>query len=137
MSFREFMDQSKPWKAKRAEIIQFWQSLRPFLPINAQPVPKQRTDTRFKYDGLRITGNAQFINSILSRIKDLLRFEDQPGVKLDIEYEQIETKSGELHSEPRFVCYIYVMEEPGSGIKKPSIGLPGDIKTPSLDDIKA
>jgi len=111
MNFKEFVKQNKPWKAKRDDIIQLWKTIRPYLPITAQPVPTEHEGTRYRFDGIRLTGTSAFINSILSRIKDFLQYDDQPGVKLDIEYEQIESKEGELESASRYVCYIHLIED--------------------------
>ncbi len=110
MNFREFVGQ-KPWKAKRDEILMLWKNIRPYLPIDAETVPKEHEGTRYRYDGIRITGRSRFVNAILSRMKDFLHYDGQPGAKLDVEYQQIETKEGELQSEPRFVCYIHLMED--------------------------
>jgi len=101
----------KVWRAKRQDIIDLWGRLRPFLPLDPQPVPQQHEGTRYRYDGLRITGTSSFINSILSRLKDLLRYDNYPGMKVDVEYEQIQTKEHQLKEGPRFVCYVHVVEE--------------------------
>ena len=110
MNFRNFVEQ-KNWKAKRDDILQMWNTIRPYLPINAEPVPHEHFGTRYRYDGIRITGTAQFINAILSRMKDFLRYENHPGVVLDVEYEKIKTKEKEPIDVPRYVCYIHVMED--------------------------
>jgi hypothetical protein len=109
MDFRNFLEE-KSWKAKRDDILELWRNVRPYLPIEAEVVPARHKGTRYRYDGVRITGRPKFINSILSRLKDFLRHEGQPGVRLDIEYEQIETKEGSILEGPRFVCYIHLME---------------------------
>jgi len=105
-------EDKKPWRAKRQEIIDLWTKLRPYLPINAEPIPTHHEGTRYRYDGLRITGKPSFINAILSRLKEFLRYDNYPGLKLDIEYEQIASKEHTLKEGPRFVCYIHVVEEP-------------------------
>ena len=113
MDFRDFVEQSsqKAWKAKREDLLQMWKTIRPYLPIDAEPVPTEHYGTRYRYDGLRITGTSKFINSILSRLKDFLKYEGQPGVDLDVEYEQIKTKENEPVDVPRYVCYIHVMQD--------------------------
>jgi hypothetical protein len=110
MDFREFVER-KPWKAKRADVLQFWQSLRPNQPINITPVSKHHRGTKFRQDGLRITGSPDFINGVLSRLKDLLQYEHNPSTKIEIEYRQIENQSGELTSDQIYVCYIHVIEK--------------------------
>jgi hypothetical protein len=114
MNFRDFVEenQRKAWKAKRDDVLQMWQTIRPYMPIHAEPVPIDHFGTRYRYDGIRITGTASFINSILSRLKDFLKYESRPGIVLDVEYEQIKSKENEPVDVPRYVCYIHVMEEP-------------------------
>jgi hypothetical protein len=111
MNFKEFINtKSKSWKAKRQDVIDLWQKIRPYMPIQIQPVPQQHSGTRYRFDGIRITGTSGFINSVLSRLKDLLKYENSPGMKLDVEYQQIENKEGDLR-EARYVCYIHVTEK--------------------------
>ena len=110
MDFRNFVEE-KSWKAKREEILTLWKNIRPYLPIDAETVPEEHEGTRYRYDGIRLNGRASFINAILSRMKEFLHYDGQSGVRLDVEYQQIETKEGELQSEPRFVCYIHLMED--------------------------
>ena len=46
----------KPWKAKRADVVQFWSRLKPNLPLQVEPIDPRHRGTRFQQDGLRITG---------------------------------------------------------------------------------
>ena len=108
----------KPWKAKRKDIIDFWKKLTLNLPLNPHPISPHHKGTRFYEDGLRITGNPQFINGILSRIKDFLGYEDNPGTRLDIEYRQTETKEGDLYNKPVYVCYVHVLTSTGKKVDK-------------------
>lgn len=126
MNFREYWElgefeqlleaiERKPWKAKRADIIRFWQSLQPNQLIQPAPVSKYHRGTKFRQDGLRITGSPDFINGVLSRIKDMLQFETNPGTKLDVEYRQIENKEGSPYQQPIYVCYIHVLQRKKPG----------------------
>ena len=108
-TFNEYIE-GKPWKAKRRDVFRFWQGLKPNLPVVPTPVPKQHKGTRFDQDGIRITGSPDFINGVLSRLKDLLRYYYHPSLKLDVEYRQIETKRGEPKARPVYVFYIHVVE---------------------------
>jgi hypothetical protein len=110
ITFYEYLER-KPWKAKRADVIRFWQSLTPNQPIVVEPVSKYHKGTKFREDGLRITGTPQFINGVLSRIKDILQYETSPGMKLEIEYRAIENKQGDLIGKPIYVCYIHVIQK--------------------------
>ena len=124
MDFKEFMSpfgatpQNKPWKAKRAEALEFWKQLKPNLPIVLEPIPEGHEGTKFRKDGIRITGSPQFISSTLSRLKELLAWE-RPGYKLDVEYRQVESKDSNPAEPPDYVFYIHVLRAPNKGIKVP------------------
>jgi hypothetical protein len=131
-SFRDFIEQAKAppprvhaqvWHASKDEIIQMWENLKP-SPIQMAAIPENQKGTRLHNDGLRITGSASFINSVLSRLKDLLQYEKNPGSRFDLEYREIETKVP--NSSPNYLCYIHVEQD----LKKQFAGVP----TPKLDN---
>ena len=99
----------KVWHASKEEILSNWRNLRQ-TPIFMAPVPENQSGTRLKNDGIRVTGSPQFINSILSRIKDLLKYEDAPGTRLDVEYRQIEPDDSG-YTIPAYLCYIHVEQD--------------------------
>ena len=103
-------DNLKPWKAKKAEVLDFWRKLQPNLPIKMQPVSGDHKGTRFRSDGIRVTGSPEFINSVISRIKDMAEFEG-PGVRLDVEYRQIEPSAIQNDQEKYFVFYAHLVKE--------------------------
>ena len=112
MNFSDYVEQTgKPWKAKKEEILGLWNSLRPYMPVNPQPVPAHHVGTRYDNDGIRITGTAAFIDSVLSRFKDLIPLDSRPGVQLDLEYRQVETKYGTPQDRQVFVCYIHLVQK--------------------------
>jgi hypothetical protein len=116
MEFRDFVE-GKRWEANREDVVRLWNTLRPYLPMQVTPIPVQHTGTRYDDDGIRITGSPSFINSVLSRVKDFLRYESQPGLELDISYKQIQNKHGTLYGGQRFVCYIHVLQKKPEPIK--------------------
>jgi hypothetical protein len=75
------------WSAKKAEIMDIWQKLRPDLPIYIQPMKDSvkggPSKSSYGEDGIRITGSWPFIASVLSRLKDALPYEnDNTKLKL-------------------------------------------------------
>lgn len=136
-SFQKFLESQKVkvWHATKEEIIEMWRNLRPSA-IVMRPVSENQKGTRLKNDGIRITGSPQFINSILSRIKDLIGYEENSGTRLDLEYRQIEPTEND-DGIPAYLCYIHAeqdlkkknklikVEEPPSKLPK--------IKTAELD----
>lgn len=69
------------WSAGKDEVLDTWTQIRPDTPIFMQPL--QDVDTKaiekssYGEDGIRITGSWSFIASVLSRLKDLLQFENE------------------------------------------------------------
>lgn len=111
MDFREFVETGKRWQAKRAEIVKFWQGLQPNLPLNINPVPLYHKGSRFDTDGIRITGSSDYINAVLSRLKDIINYERYPGFKLDMEYRQVPNKSNEINAKPVYAFYVYLVHD--------------------------
>ena len=112
----------KPWKALKADVLDHWKNLQPNMQIQMEPVSEDHKGTRFRSDGFRITGSPQFINSVLSRIKDVANFEGEGDkYRLDVEYRQIESKSGDLVANPEYVFYCHLVETEPKVKKNPKI----------------
>lgn len=108
MEFRIWFEQEEAWKGIKAEIINFWRSLQD-QPLQPKPIPLTHRGSSYTQDALRITGHAEFINSILSRVKDFIRFET-PQVELDIDYRQTVDKY-KRPTPGRYVCYIRLRQK--------------------------
>lgn len=94
--------------AKKDEIINVWQKLRPNMPIYFMPIDK--TDhSSYNDDGVRITGSWAFISSILARLKDLMNFEND-GTKLKLVLRPIDQKAG-FSNKKAYVCYINLEQQ--------------------------
>lgn len=111
MTFREFVETKKikPWIAKKKDVLQLWNSVRPDAPLNPNPVSKYHSGNRFDQDGIRITGSSQFINSVLGRLKPLLFYADHPHLDLDVKYRQVPKK--DVSDSASFACYINVIQK--------------------------
>ena len=101
--------EKKAWKAKKSDVIQHWQSLKANMPIQMEPVPETHEGTRFRSDGLRITGSPGFINSIMSRIKDIVQMESDT-IRLDVEYREIENQGGDSNTK-EYVFYAHLVKK--------------------------
>jgi hypothetical protein len=116
MSFKLFLEEAeKGWVAKKAEILSLWGSLKPGQALNFDPIPHHVKGSRYNSDGIRITGTSRFINSVLSRFKELLQYEQSPYLKLDVSYQQI-MKNYDPNKEPKYVCYIHLVYRDKKGI---------------------
>jgi hypothetical protein len=95
---------------KKAEILAHWQGLeeKPASTIHPCAVMYRHEGSTFDEDGIRITGSQKFIDSILSVLKPLLRFENG-GTRLQVVYkESVDRESGRPLGS--FNCYIQVHE---------------------------
>ena len=109
-TFNEFVTNKigyKPWKAKKADVLRFWKGLAPNLPIKMEAVDNNHTGTRFRSDGLRITGSPEFINSVISRLKDMAFLENDVQ-RVDVEYREVEKKQND--QEKKYVFYMHLVK---------------------------
>ena len=82
----------KPWQASRKQIIQYWTSLRNDIPIRMTPISPTHHGSTYSEDGIRITGSANFITSILARLKEILSHDTQ-NAKLNLVYRETEAST--------------------------------------------
>lgn len=111
---------TKPWKAKKADVLSHWKNLTPNMPIKMMAVPETHKGTRFRSDGFRVTGSPEFINSILSRVKDMADFESGDN-RLDIEYRQIGANASGSTEAPDYVFYCHLVKKEEKPKKPPKI----------------
>jgi hypothetical protein len=124
--FCDYCEGDSPvWHAAKEDILQMWSNLQP-SPVQMAPIPENQKGTRLRNDGIRITGSPQFINSVLSRLKDVLNYDKQPGMRLDIEYRQIEPSGS--NEPPAYLCYIHVEQDLKKKMTAPKV------KTPKMDN---
>lgn len=120
---RNPFQKKKSWSAKKKEIIQTWQQLRPDVPILITPIENMAADQQsYGEDGIRITGSWQFITSVLGRLKELISYEN-PQTKLRLVFRAVEPKGDGMPQpmdRPAYVFYLNV-ERRGQG----KVGRPG------------
>jgi hypothetical protein len=115
MNFKEYINNinsgnNKLWKAKKADVMEHWKELEPVKMITMQPVDSDHKGSKFRSDGVRITGSPAFINSVLSRIKDLSYLEETTGNRLDVEYRQIAQNDTNESLNPSYVFYCHLIK---------------------------
>jgi len=95
-------------KMKKAQFLQHFGSIEPNQPVNPEPVAYKHKGSTYDQDGIRITGSRPFIDSVLSRLKDLLSHENG-STRLQVNYQQsADRKTGILMDS--WNCYIQVHE---------------------------
>ena len=91
---------------KKAEFLSHWKGIEANQDINISPVPYKHTGSTYDQDGIRLTGSPEFIDSVLSRLKDLLLHENG-STRLQLVYKQ-STDRHTNQSIDGFNCYVQV-----------------------------
>lgn len=103
---------TKPkWKASKAQILKYWKTLGGEQPIPMKPIKYDHKGSTYGEDGIRITGSPNFIQAVLGKLRELLRYEG-PETKLGVVYRQTFSKKREAMglSPVSFVFYIQSKE---------------------------
>jgi len=98
----------RAWKASKEEIMSFWKGISPDIPIQIHPIPYDHKGSSIQEDGIRITGTKEFIASVLSKLKQLINYEN-PNNKLIISYRQ-SPKSLIPGNKESYMFYLQVKE---------------------------
>jgi len=61
----------------KEEIIDHWKALDENQELAMAPIPADISARRYVHDAITLTGSKEFIDSILSRIKDLMDYESE------------------------------------------------------------
>ena len=91
---------------EKEQFLKHWASIRKNQQLNPRPVRYRHEGSTYEEDGIRITGNRVFIDSVLSRLKDLLAFENDE-TRLQVVYK----KSADRDSGKQLKswnCYVQV-----------------------------
>ena len=61
---------------KKGDFLQHWNLIEPNQKLNIRPIAYKHKGSTFDEDGIRILGTPEFIDAVLSRIKDLIDYEN-------------------------------------------------------------
>jgi hypothetical protein len=99
---------------KKDQMLEHWQAIPANQPILISAVEYKHRGSTYDEDGIRITGSQHFIDSVLSRLKDLLGHENDE-TRLQVVYKQSQDKNtGALLNS--YNCYIQVHQRGGEAI---------------------
>ena len=98
----------------KAETLDHWRGIEPDQVIAITPVEYKHTGSTYAEDGIRLTGSPEFIDSILSRLKDLLEYESDT-TRLQLVYKQSQDRETQQPI-AGYNCYIQVHERGGEAI---------------------
>lgn len=114
---------------KKAETLTHWKAIPENMPIlpHFEPIPYKAKGSTYGACGIRIDGNPQFIDAVLSRLKDLISGENH-ATRLTLARNAVatrleingETKTFSNTADKAEVCYIRLHER-GSEGKRASI----------------
>ncbi len=62
---------------EKKRFLKHWASIRKNQALKPRPVRYGHEGSTYAEDGVRITGSRAFVDSVLSRVKDLLRYENE------------------------------------------------------------
>ncbi len=99
------METAKPERMTKAEALQHWGGLQN-QPVRMSPVPYKAKGSKYGFDGIRIDGSRQFIDSVLSRVTDLLEQEND-NTRLELNYTET-TERETRQPTGTWVCYVRV-----------------------------
>lgn len=104
---------------EKKPFLKHWSNLLPNQNLNPKPVRYSHEGSTYAEDGIRITGSKAFVDSVLSRLKDLLKYENEE-TRLQVVYKRsTDRESGKTISS--YNCYIQVHGRGGVSAKKKSV----------------
>lgn len=92
----------------KKEFLAHWSGMKRRRKLNPTPVPYKHRGSKYSEDTLRITGSREFIDAILSRLTELLQFENG-DTRLQVTYQQAVDKDTRQPLDS-WVCHIQVHE---------------------------
>lgn len=93
---------------KKAEFLNHWTSIPANQDILPTPIEYKHKGSTYDRDGIRITGSTEFIDSVLSKLKQMLAYESNT-TRLQVVYkESIDRETGIPTGS--YNCYIQVHE---------------------------
>ncbi len=96
---------------EKKPFLKHWSKLRANQKLDPRPVRYSHEGSTYAEDGIRITGSKAFVDSVLSRLKDLLAYESD-GTRLQVVYQRsTDRESGKALLS--YNCYIQVHQRGG------------------------
>ena len=94
---------------RKEQFLAYWSGMGKLQrELNPTPVPYKHVGSTYAQDGIRITGNRKFVDAVLSRLTELLAFEND-NTRLQVVYKQTVDRDTERPIDS-WNCYIQVHE---------------------------
>jgi hypothetical protein len=101
---------------EKKPFLKHWSKLKPDQKLNPKPVRYGHEGSTYAEDGIRITGSKAFVDSVLSRLKDLLAYESGETRLQAVYKRSTDRESGKTISS--YNCYVQVHARGGVPAKK-------------------
>ncbi len=101
---------------EKKAFLKHWAKLRANGELLPRPVRYAHEGSTYAEDGIRITGSRAFVDSVLSRLKDLLAYESDETRLQTVYKRSTDRKSGKVLSS--YNCYVQVHARGGVPEKK-------------------
>ena len=101
---------------EKKPFLKHWAMLRADQKLDPKPVRYTHAGSTYAEDGIRITGSRAFVDSVLSRLKDLLAFESDETRLQVVSKRSTDRESGKTISS--YNCYVQVHARGGVPAKK-------------------
>lgn len=101
---------------EKKPFLKHWASIRKNQKLSPKPVRYTHEGSTYAEDGIRITGSRQFIDSVLSRLKDLLMYEGEETRLQAVYQRSLDRESGKALTS--YNCYVQVHDRGGAPTKK-------------------
>jgi hypothetical protein len=101
---------------EKKPFLKHWAKLKPNQKLIPKPVPYAHEGSTYAEDGIRITGSKAFVDSVLSRLKDLLAYESDETRLQVVHKRSSDRESGKTISS--YNCYVQVHARGGVAATK-------------------
>lgn len=101
---------------EKKPFLKHWSKLRANRKLKPKPVRSTHEGSTYAEDGIRITGSRAFVDSVLSRLKDLLGYESDETRLQTVYKRSTDRESGRTLSS--YNCYVQVHARGGVPAKK-------------------
>jgi len=101
---------------EKEPFLKHWSKLRANQKLSPKPVRYTHEGSTYAEDGVRITGSKAFVDSVLSRLKDLLAYESGETRLQAVYKRSTDRESGKTISS--YNCYVQVHARGGVSAKK-------------------
>lgn len=96
-------------RLSKDQVLAHWRSMKRRRKLEPQVIPYKQAGSKYAEDTIRITGSRAFIDGVLSRLTELLEYENGQS-RLQVSYQQVVDRDSGLPVKDSFACHIQVHE---------------------------